>query len=126
VPLRLSGFLYKGALFAVVGFAAACTGTCLSYGLMGLRKAMGASSSDEPQTQRPSILQNSLAWSAFMFVSSNPRYQTLAGLERGLFKFAPTPIAKVGCGAFRTANNILGGATWVLFARLTGIQERQQ
>lgn len=116
---RAGGFVYKGVLFAGCGFAGSLVGTSLSKVLIGVRRIFGAGGEKE----LPNVVINSAAWAGFMFVSSNPRYQLVAGMERGLFKFAPGAVAKLGSAMLRTGNNVLGGAQWVWWARAIGVQE---
>lgn len=122
VSQRAQGFLYKGALFAVCGFAGSLVGTSLSQALLTIRKVV-APDSVKTNKQLPNVAINSAAWAGFMLLSSNPRYQALAGIERVMFKYAPEVVAKTGCGAARTANNVLGGANWVWWAKYLGIQD---
>lgn len=126
LPVRLAAFMYKGILFASCGFAGSVVGTSLTQALIGLRRVvskMRGKDSDYAEKVLPNVLINSSAWAGFMFISSNPRYQLLAGLERALFSLAPEAVAKVGSGVLRTGNNVLGGANWVLWARAIGLQK---
>lgn len=122
---RLGSFMYKGGLFAVCGFAGSLLGTSLSQMLVMVRRAV-AREGKAVEKELPNVAMNSLAWAGFMFVSSNPRYQTVAGVERVLFGLAPEAVAKVGSGALRTANNVLGGAIWVWWARAIGLQAAKE
>ena len=127
VAKRVGAFLYKGGLFAGCGFAGSVLGTSLSQGLLLVRTAAARFSGKKTEKRElPNILVNSAAWAGFMLVSSNPRYQTVAGLERALFGLAPESVAKIGSGALRTANNIIGGANWVQWARFIGLQKTEQ
>ncbi|KAL6146365.1 hypothetical protein ACLB2K_057045 [Fragaria x ananassa] len=89
---RLGTFVYKGAVFAGVGFAAGLAGTALSNGLIKLRKKMDPEF--ETPNKPPPTLLNAVTWAIHMGVSSN----------------------------LRCLNNVLGGMTFVLLARLTGSQ----
>eukprot|EP00177_Eucheuma_denticulatum_P004428 GFKZ01008040.1.p1 GENE.GFKZ01008040.1~~GFKZ01008040.1.p1 ORF type:complete len:390 (-),score=51.61 GFKZ01008040.1:1295-2464(-) len=120
---RFMGFMYKGGLFAVCGFGGSLLGTTLSQILVLVRRAVSGNEG-AANKELPNVAVNSLAWAGFMFLSSNPRYQTVAGVERALFAFAPDAFAKAGSGALRTANNVLGGANWVWWARAIGLQEK--
>lgn len=136
--LRSASFLYKGVVFSACGFAGSLVGTTLSQGLLYLRTLTASSPSSPPSSssasgggeetrpELPNVLQNSLAWAGFMFVSSNPRYQSVAGLERVLFAVAPERVAKVGSAALRTINNVGGGANWVWWAKFIGLQTSSQ
>jgi Protein RETICULATA-related len=122
-PQRLAGFLYKGTLFAICGFLGSVVGTSMSQGLIDLRRTMTKGNGDErPRKALPNLAITSAAWAGFMFFSSNPRYQAVAGLERALFSNVPEAVAKVGCASARTINNVVGGAIWVWWARALGIQ----
>ena len=57
-----------------------------------------------------------------MGVSSNLRYQTLNGIEFMLEKGLPPLAFKSSVLALRLINNVLGGMTFVLLARITGSQ----
>ena len=122
---RAVSFLYKGILFSVCGFMGSMVGTSLSQGLLVLRRQRDRSRGivKDDDKKLPGLFVTSAAWAWFMFISSNPRYQALAGAERLLFKMAPKGIAQTGCGALRTANNVLGGANWVWLAKKLKIQE---
>lgn len=140
LPMRIAGFLYKSALFSVCGFVASVIGTSASYGLVMLRQRssviaktktnnhqkQGQQEQQQPSPKLPNVFTNSLAWAGFMFVSSSPRYQVVAGVERALFQFAPDSMAKFASGLVRTGNNVLGGATWVLWAKAIGLQKSEK
>lgn len=121
-PARIGGFFYRGALFAGCGFAASIVGTSASQVLVAVRRAVSDGDSTS-QPRLPNVFVNSAAWAGFMFVSSSPRYQTVAGVERLLFSFAPEAVAKLSSAALRTGNNIIGGITWVAWARAIGLQK---
>jgi hypothetical protein len=117
---RLGTLVYKGTIFAAVGFGAGLAGTALSNGLIKLRKKMDPNF--ETPNKAPPTLLNSLTWAAHMGFSSNLRYQTLNGaefmLEKGL-----NPLAfKTAVLVLRVVNNVLGGMSFVVLARLTGSQ----
>lgn len=122
LPARIATLGYKGALFAVCGFAASVFGTTVSQGLIAVRSAVSPSS--KPNKQLPNLLANSIGWAGFMALSANPRYQMVAGVERALFSFAPETVAKVGSAFLRTGNNVVGGANWVWWARFIGLQPK--
>lgn len=126
---RIVGFLYKGTLFSICGFAGSVVGSTLSQSLIAARRAVTAirhPDQELPEKALPNVFINSAAWAGFMFISSNPRYQTVAGVERFLFSVAPDSVAKVSCGLLRTANNVLGGAHWVWWAKAIGLQKSDE
>ncbi|XP_057477436.1 LOW QUALITY PROTEIN: protein RETICULATA-RELATED 3, chloroplastic-like [Actinidia eriantha] len=117
---RLGTFIYKGVLFAAVGFAAGLVGTAISNGLIMMRKKMDPSF-ETPNKAPPTIL-NAATWAIHMGVSSNLRYQTLNGAEFLLANVLPPVGFKSSVVVMRCLNNVLGGMSFVVLARLTGSQ----
>ncbi|GKV02967.1 hypothetical protein SLEP1_g15339 [Rubroshorea leprosula] len=117
---RLGTFVYKGAAFAAVGFAAGLVGTAISNGLIKLRKKMDPDF-ETPNKPPPTVL-NALTWAAHMGVNSNLRYQTLNGVEFVLAKSVPPLVFKTSVVVLRCLNNVVGGMSFVMLARLTGSQ----
>ncbi|KAL5058365.1 hypothetical protein RYX36_029969 [Vicia faba] len=117
---RFGTLVYKGAIFAVVGLGAGLVGTAISNGLVSMRKKMDPSF--ESPNKPPPTLLNGLTWSAHMGFSSNLRYQTLNGAEFLLEKVLNPLVFKTSVVAIRCVNNVLGGMTFVMLARLTGSQ----
>ncbi|KAF9626001.1 hypothetical protein IFM89_030655 [Coptis chinensis] len=118
---RFGTFVYKGLVFACVGFAAGLVGTAISNALIVLRKKMDPNF-QTPNKPPPTIL-NALTWSAHMGFSSNFRYQTLNGVEFVLAKGLPPAVFKGLVVILRCFNNVLGGVSFVTLARLTGSQK---
>lgn len=121
---RLGTFVYKGTQFAAVGFTAGLVGTALSNGLIKLRKKMDPNF--ETPNKPPPTLLNAATWAIHMGVSSNLRYQTLNGVEFLLAKGLSPLVFKTSVIALRCANNILGGMTFVMLAKLTGSQKAEE
>ncbi|CAA0821406.1 Protein of unknown function (DUF3411 [Striga hermonthica] len=117
---RFGTFIYKGAVFAAVGFTAGLVGTVISNGLIAVRKKMDPSL--ETPNKPPPTLLNAVAWAGHMGLSSNLRYQTLNGIEYLLGKGFPPLLFKTSVVVLRCVNNILGGMSFVVLARLTGSQ----
>ncbi|RXI09812.1 hypothetical protein DVH24_016873 [Malus domestica] len=117
---RLGTLVYKGTVFAAVGFVAGLAGTALSNGLIKLRKKMDPNF--ETPNKPPPTLLNALTWAAHMGLSSNLRYQTLNGAEFLLAKGLPPLAFKSSVVVLRCLNNVLGGMSFVVLARLTGSQ----
>ncbi|PSS32777.1 Protein RETICULATA-RELATED 3 like [Actinidia chinensis var. chinensis] len=117
---RFGTFIYKGVLFAAVGFAAGLVGTAISNGLIKMRKKMDPSF-ETPNKAPPTIL-NAATWAIHMGVSSNLRYQTLNGAEFLLANVLPPVGFKSSVVVMRCLNNVLGGMSFVVLARLTGSQ----
>ncbi|XP_015582477.1 protein RETICULATA-RELATED 3, chloroplastic [Ricinus communis] len=117
---RLGTAVYKGTIFAAVGFAAGLVGTALSNGLITMRKKMDPTF-ETPNKPPPTIL-NAVTWALHMGISSNLRYQTLNGVEFVLEKGLPPLAFKSSVVVLRCLNNVLGGMSFVILARLTGSQ----
>lgn len=73
------------------------------------------------------VLAMSGAYGVYMAVSSNLRYQILAGIveERGIDRmFSGSPQVKAAITFIaRTGNTYLGSLLWVDFLRMTGLQK---
>ncbi|CAM8963716.1 unnamed protein product [Rhodiola kirilowii] len=117
---RFGTFVYKGIVFAAVGFAAGLVGTAISNGLISLKKKMDPNF--ETPNKPPPTLLNAMTWAAHMGVSSNFRYQALNGVEFLSEKGLPPFVFKSSVLVMRMLNNVLGGVTFVILARLTGSQ----
>ncbi|KAI4365588.1 hypothetical protein MLD38_021559 [Melastoma candidum] len=117
---RFGTFVYKGTVFAAVGFAAGLVGTAISNGLILMRKKMDPKF-ETPNKAPPTIL-NAATWAIHMGLSSNFRYQTLNGTEFLLEKWLPSMAFKTSVVVLRCLNNVLGGMSFVVLARLTGSQ----
>ncbi|GMI78636.1 hypothetical protein HRI_001532900 [Hibiscus trionum] len=117
---RLGTVVFKGAVFAVVGFGAGLVGTAISNGLIKLRKKMDPTF--ETPNKPPPTLLNAVTWAAHMGVSSNLRYQTLNGIEFVLEKGVPPMVFKSAVVVMRCLNNVIGGMSFVVLARMTGSQ----
>ncbi|MCL7035131.1 hypothetical protein MKW94_027177 [Papaver nudicaule] len=118
---RFGTFVYKGAVFAAVGFAAGLVGTAISNGLILTRKKMDPTF--ETPNKPPPTLLNAMTWATHMGVSSNFRYQTLNGIEFLLAKGLPPVVFKSSVIVLRCMNNVLGGVSFVTLAKLTGSQK---
>ncbi|KAL2608485.1 hypothetical protein R1flu_027058 [Riccia fluitans] len=120
---RFGTFVYKGGQFAVVGFIAGLVGTFTSTTLLNARKKM------DPdfviQNTPPPTLLNAATWALHMGISSNSRYQTINGLEFAMAKFLPPAVFKTVVFLVRGLNNVLGGTSFVILARLTGSQPKE-
>lgn len=118
---RIGTFSYKGATFAAVGFAAGLAGTAISNGLIALRKMLDPEF-QTPNKPPPTVL-NATTWALHMGLSSNFRYQTLNGLEFVMEKAVSPGAFKTSVVVLRCLNNVLGGMSFVMLARLTGSQK---
>ncbi|MCO5575856.1 hypothetical protein L7F22_029661 [Adiantum nelumboides] len=120
---RLGTFVYKGAIFGTVGFAAGLLGTVISNALIGMRKKMNSTS--EVQVKAPPTVLNAATWALHMGFSSNLRYQVVNGLEFAMANTLSPPLFKALVLCTRSVNNVLGGMSFVALARLTGSQKAE-
>ncbi len=121
VTKRLVNFVYKGGIFAFIGLCAGLVGTAMSNGLLELRKKL------DPNfvvvNTPPNVLANASCWAAHMGVSSNFRYQVLNGVDMVLQPVMPSGAFRLFTSAVRGANNAIGGISFVLLAKLLGVQK---
>lgn len=118
---RLLNLAYKGGVFGVVGLGAGIVGTCVSNGLIAVRKALDPAF--EPQNSLPNVPLNAACWATHMGVSSNIRYQMINGFEMALQPRLPPLAFRMLSSGVRTGNNILGGMSFVLLAKVLGVQQ---
>lgn len=121
---RTGTFVYKGAVFATVGFSAGLVGTALSTLLLNFRRKLDPNFS--LQNKPPPTLLNAATWALQLGVSSNSRYQMLNGLEFSMEKVMNPAMFKAMVFTLRSMNNVVGGMSFVMMARLTGSQQQQQ
>ncbi|KAF2287392.1 hypothetical protein GH714_039806 [Hevea brasiliensis] len=125
---RIGAIVRNGAKLFAVGTTSSLVGTAVTNTLINGRKAVDKSSAGE--VENVPILSTSVAYGVYMAVSSNLRYQVLAGvIEQRILepllhqhKFMLSAI----CFAVRTGNTYLGSLLWVDYARLIGIQKAQE
>ncbi|XP_012465234.2 protein RETICULATA-RELATED 4, chloroplastic [Gossypium raimondii] len=125
---RLGAVMRNGAKLFAVGTTSSLVGTAATNALINAKKAVDKSSVDE--IENVPILSTSVAYGVYMAISSNLRYQVLAGvIEQRMLepllhqhKFLLSTI----CFAIRTGNTYLGSLLWVDYARLVGIQKPQE
>ncbi|XP_019197039.1 PREDICTED: protein RETICULATA-RELATED 4, chloroplastic-like [Ipomoea nil] len=121
---RLGAFLRNGAKLFAIGTGASVTGTVITNSLIRLRKAIDTSFARE--VEDIPILATGAAYGVYMSLSSNLRYQTLAGIiEQRLLEpllHNHKIVLSALCFAFRTGNTFLGSLMWVDFARWIGVQ----
>ncbi|GER40793.1 hypothetical protein STAS_17480 [Striga asiatica] len=99
-------------------------GTVVTNAVINARKAVDHSAGDE--VENVPVISTSVAYGVYMAVSSNLRYQVLAGvIEQRLLEpmlHQHKLILSALCFAVRTGNTFLGSLLWVDYARLIGIQ----
>eukprot|EP00892_Ulva_mutabilis_P006175 jgi/Ulvmu1/392/UM001_0399.1 len=118
---RALNLVFKTVMFGVIGFLAGLAGTCISNGLIGVRKM--ADPQYVSQNETPDVFLNSLAWTLHMGASSNIRYQMLNGMDMVLVGLLPPAVFKAVVVIVRTLNNVVGGISFVTCARICGSQK---
>ncbi|CAB4309143.1 unnamed protein product [Prunus armeniaca] len=122
---RIGGVVRNGAKLFAVGTASSLVGTAVTNALINARKAVDKDKAGE--IENVPIVSTSVAYGVYMAVSSNLRYQVLAGvieqrcLEPLLHKHKL--MLSAICFAVRTGNTFLGSLLWVDYARMIGIQK---
>ncbi|KAH9774367.1 hypothetical protein KPL71_013626 [Citrus sinensis] len=100
-------------------------GVGITNALINARKALDTSFAGEAEDVP--IISTSVAYGVYMAVSSNLRYQVLAGvIEQRILEpllHENKIILAAICFAFRTGNTFLGSLMWVDYARWVGIQK---
>ncbi|GFP92407.1 hypothetical protein PHJA_001384900 [Phtheirospermum japonicum] len=122
---RIGAIVRNGAKLFVVGTSASLIGTGVTNALLSARKAIDKSFAGEAEDVP--ILSTSAAYGVYMAVSSNLRYQILAGvIEQRILEpllHEQKLILSALCFAVRTGNTFLGSLMWVDYARWIGIQK---
>lgn len=114
-------FVRQGTVFATIGICAGLLGTCISNGLIALRKATDPNFVQ--QNESPNVLANASCWALHMGVSSNARYQLLNGMDMVLQPMVPQSAFRLMTTLVRTANNVIGGISFVTIAKVFGVQK---
>ncbi|CAN6342180.1 unnamed protein product [Urochloa humidicola] len=121
---RVGAIVRNGAKLFAVGTSASLIGTGVTSALIKARQAVSKDAAGE--VENIPILETSAAYGVYMAISSNLRYQILAGvieqrmLEPLLHRHKLALSAM--CFAVRTGNTFLGSLLWVDYARLVGVQ----
>eukprot|EP01018_Ginkgo_biloba_P006176 Gb_04855 [translate_table: standard] len=122
---RVGAILRNGLKLFCVGTSASLIGTGATNILINARKSIDKNFAGEAEDVP--IVSTSIAYGVYMAVSSNLRYQILAGvieqriLEPWLHK--QKLLLSMLCFAVRTGNTFIGSLMWVDYARWTGIQK---
>ncbi|CAI9778262.1 unnamed protein product [Fraxinus pennsylvanica] len=124
---RLGAIVRNGAKLFAVGTTSSLVGTVVTNTLINARKAVDHSAADE--VENVPVLSTSVAYGVYMAVSSNLRYQVLAGvIEQRILEpllHQHKLFLSAICFAVRTGNTFLGSLLWVDYARWIGIQKAQ-
>eukprot|EP00252_Welwitschia_mirabilis_P007815 TRINITY_DN1952_c0_g1_i1.p1 TRINITY_DN1952_c0_g1~~TRINITY_DN1952_c0_g1_i1.p1 ORF type:complete len:390 (+),score=63.29 TRINITY_DN1952_c0_g1_i1:529-1698(+) len=121
---RVGAIVRNGGKLFLVGTSASLAGTAATNLLINIRKLMYEVYTGS-EVEVP-IVSTSLAYGAYMAISSNLRYQILAGIVEQrilepLFHERKLLLSAL-CFAARTGNTFLGSLMWVDYARWTGVQ----
>ncbi|XP_057456776.1 protein RETICULATA-RELATED 4, chloroplastic-like isoform X2 [Lotus japonicus] len=121
---RIGAIARNGTKLFAVGTASSLVGTAMTNALINAKKAVGKDSDGE--LENVPILSTSAAYGVYMAVSSNLRYQVLAGIiEQRLLEpllHQHKLVLSALCFAVRTGNTYLGSLLWVDYARWIGVQ----
>ncbi|KAG4973591.1 hypothetical protein AAZX31_11G091800 [Glycine max] len=121
---RVGAIVRNGAKLFAVGTASSLVGTAMTNAFINAKKAVNKTS--EGEIENVPVLSTSAAYGVYMAVSSNLRYQVLAGIiEQRLLEpllHQHKLILSALCFAVRTGNTYLGSLLWVDYARFVGVQ----
>ncbi|KAF2930580.1 hypothetical protein DAI22_05g147200 [Oryza sativa Japonica Group] len=121
---RVGAIMRNGAKLFAVGTSASLIGTGVTNALIKARKAV--SKDFEGESEDIPIVSTSVAYGVYMAVSSNLRYQILAGvIEQRMLEpllHHHKLVLSALCFAVRTGNTFLGSLLWVDYAKWIGIQ----
>ncbi|NP_001143763.1 Protein RETICULATA-RELATED 4, chloroplastic [Zea mays] len=121
---RVGAILRNGAKLFAVGTSASLIGTGVTNALIKARQA--ASKDFAGEVENIPILSTSVAYGVYMAVSSNLRYQVLAGvIEQRMLEpllHQHKLVLSAACFAVRTGNTFLGSLLWIDYARWIGVQ----
>ncbi|XP_075477050.1 protein RETICULATA-RELATED 4, chloroplastic-like [Primulina tabacum] len=124
---RIGAIVRNGGKLFIVGTGASLVGTGITNLLIAARKVIDKTYAGE--SEDVPILSTSVAYGVYMAVSSNLRYQILAGVieQRILEPLLHQQKLILGaiCFVVRTGNTFLGSLMWVDYARWIGIQPRE-
>jgi len=96
-------------------------GTAISNGLIMARKKFDPNFVQ--QNESPNVLANASCWALHMGISSNLRYQMLNGLDMLVQPVLPQSVFRIMTSVIRSANNVVGGMSFVTIAKVLGVQK---
>ncbi|XP_048232091.1 protein RETICULATA-RELATED 4, chloroplastic isoform X2 [Ricinus communis] len=122
---RVGAIVRNGGKLFAVGTSASLVGVGVTNILINARKILDKSFAGEAEDVP--IVSTSIGYGVYMAVSSNLRYQILAGvIEQRILEpllHQHKVILSAICFAVRTGNTFLGSLMWVDYARWVGIQK---
>lgn len=125
---RIGAIVQNGAKLFAVGTTSSLLGMVLTNAMINAKKAVEKSTADEGEHMP--VLGTTVAYGVYMAVSSNLRYQVVAGvIEQRMLE----PLLRQHklmlsalCFAVRTGNTFLGSLMWVDYARWVGVQKAKE
>ncbi|XP_073288486.1 protein RETICULATA-RELATED 4, chloroplastic-like isoform X2 [Primulina huaijiensis] len=124
---RVGATARNGAKLFAVGATSSLVGTVVTNAFINARKAVEHSAEDE--VENVPVISTSVGYGIYMAISSNLRYQMVAGvIEQRILDpmlHQHKLLLSALCFAVRTGNTFLGSLLWVDYARLIGIQKAQ-
>jgi hypothetical protein len=124
---RLAAVARNGGKLFLVGTAASFIGTGMTNTIIAVRKAMDPSYAQQGEDM--DLVKQSLSYGLYMSVSSNLRYQCIAGVvEQRMIEplLHSLPLASTAASfVVRTGNTFLGSLLWIDFLRLMGLQKQK-
>ncbi|KAK4356516.1 hypothetical protein RND71_025487 [Anisodus tanguticus] len=125
---RIGAIVRNGTKLFAVGTASSLVGTLVTNAALNAKKAVDKSSAEE--VENLPVVATSVAYGVYMAVSSNLRYQIVAGvIEQRILEpmlHQHKLMLSAMCFAVRTGNTFLGSLLWVDYARLIGIQKAHE
>ncbi|GMQ00812.1 hypothetical protein CsSME_00047722 [Camellia sinensis var. sinensis] len=125
---RIGAIARNGAKLFAVGTTSSLVGTVVTNALINAKKAVDKSSADE--VENVPVLATSVGYGVYMAISSNLRYQILAGvIEQRILEpllHQHKLMLSATCFAVRTGNTFLGSLLWVDYARWIGVQKVEE
>ncbi|KAK8614410.1 hypothetical protein V6N13_122767 [Hibiscus sabdariffa] len=126
---RIAAIVRNGAKLFAVGTGASLIGVGVTNTLISARKVLDKSFAEEAEDSMP-VLTTSFQYGVYMAVSSNLRYQIIAGvIEQRILEpllHHHKLILSALCFAVRTGNTFLGSLMWVDYARWVGVQRERK
>ncbi|KAL4275754.1 hypothetical protein HN51_058583 [Arachis hypogaea] len=125
---RIASVVFGGLKLAGVGFISSIGAVASSNSLYAIRKLLNPAVVTQQQIVRSPILKTAVVYSLFLGISSNLRYQVIAGLvEHRLSEQFASQTLFVNMVSFvaRTVNSYWGTQQWIDIARATGLQVRK-
>ncbi|KAK7281078.1 hypothetical protein RIF29_08753 [Crotalaria pallida] len=125
---RVASVLLGGLKLASVGFISSIVAVASSNFIYAIRKFLNPAVVTNERVLRSPMLKTAVVCACFLGVSSNLRYQIIAGLveQRISDQFASqTFLVNMISFVTRTINSYWGAQQWIDLARFTGLQVRK-